>query len=156
MFICSYPCFFHSVSHRLSFPLLETSFFLSSFIPCLNCGYDHTSLPVVDFRFRCRVLWFIVVGVAIGLWVTQVGLRTQVFLQHKSNVDVKVVYPEDGRLQFPSVTICNQNNYRRVRWTEGGTLRRNEVVGRLKVVSHELGLWFPVCGGIACNQSNRE
>ncbi len=59
-----------------------------------------------------RILWFLIVGVASGLWIYQVGERTAVYLQHKSNVDVKVVYPESGAVQFPSVTICNQNNYR--------------------------------------------
>ena len=48
--------------------------------------------------------------VAVGVFVGQVGTRTAVYFQRKTNVDVKVEYVE--QIDFPSVTICNQNSYR--------------------------------------------
>ena len=44
------------------------------------------------------------------LFVGQVGTRIDVYFQYKSNVAVKVTYADE--IDFPSVTICNQNNYR--------------------------------------------
>ena len=51
-----------------------------------------------------------VVIIAIGIFVGQVGTRIAVYFQYKTNVDVKVKYVDE--IDFPSVTICNQNNYR--------------------------------------------
>ena len=60
--------------------------------------------------FACRVLWFLVTLAAISLFLVQVGLRIYDYYDYKSNVDVKLIYVD--KLEFPSVTICNQNNYR--------------------------------------------
>ena len=48
--------------------------------------------------------------VAVTLFVAQVGQRMAVYFQYKTNVDVEVKYVET--VDFPSVTVCNQNNYR--------------------------------------------
>ena len=50
--------------------------------------------------------------VAVLLFVGQVGMRVAVYFQYKSNVAVKMNYVDE--IEFPSVTICNQNNYRYV------------------------------------------
>ena len=52
------------------------------------------------------------VVVAVTLFVAQVGQRMAVYFQYKTNVDVEVKYVET--VDFPSVTICNQNNYKSV------------------------------------------
>ncbi len=47
---------------------------------------------------------------SVLLFLYQSGKRTQIYFQYKTNVDIKkVVQPE---VEFPAVTICNQNNYR--------------------------------------------
>ena len=60
--------------------------------------------------FYFRLLWALIVLIAVGFFLYQVGERTDVFFMRKTTVDVKRV-PESP-LEFPSVTICNQNNYR--------------------------------------------
>ena len=44
------------------------------------------------------------------IFIGQVGNRVAVFFQYKTNVAVKVKYLKE--IDFPSVTICNQNNFR--------------------------------------------
>ena len=53
-----------------------------------------------------------VVAAAIFLFVAQVGTRVAVFFQYKTNVAVKNKYVKE--IEFPAVTVCNQNNYRYV------------------------------------------
>ena len=60
--------------------------------------------------FHFSALWCGVVLLAIGLFVGQVAYRIAAYFQYKSNVDVKVKYVDE--MDFPAVTICNQNNYR--------------------------------------------
>ena len=59
-----------------------------------------------------RFLWLGVVVAAIAVFVGQVSERIVVYYQYKTNVAVTVNYVD--RIDFPSVTICNQNNYRYV------------------------------------------
>ena len=51
-----------------------------------------------------------VVVLAVLLFVAQVSERMVVYLQYKTNVAVEVKYIDT--VTFPSVTICNQNNFR--------------------------------------------
>ena len=44
------------------------------------------------------------------LFIGQVGNRVAVFFQYKTNVAVKVKYLK--AIDFPCVTVCNQNNFR--------------------------------------------
>ena len=67
----------------------------------------------MSFVFKNRIIWFCVVIIALGLFPGQVGNRIVVYRQHKTNVDVKIHHLE--KLKFPSVTICNENNYRLAR-----------------------------------------
>ena len=60
--------------------------------------------------FFCRILWFTAFAAAIILFVGQVGSRMAVFFEHKTNVAVTVKYVKE--IEFPSVTVCNQNSYR--------------------------------------------
>ncbi len=57
-----------------------------------------------------RILWLLITMIATCLVISQAGQRTSDFFQYKTNVDVKLKY--NTTLEFPSVTICNQNNYR--------------------------------------------
>ena len=50
------------------------------------------------------------VVLAVLIFVVQVSQRTVVYFQYKTNVAVEVKYID--KITFPSVTICNQNNYR--------------------------------------------
>ena len=51
-----------------------------------------------------------VVAAAVTLFIAQVATRVAVFFEYKTNVAVKVKYVKE--IDFPSVTICNQNNFR--------------------------------------------
>ena len=52
----------------------------------------------------------IVVLTAVGLFLYQVIDRSQHYFAYKTNVNVEVVY--NTSVAFPSVTLCNQNNFR--------------------------------------------
>ncbi len=49
-------------------------------------------------------------GAAIGLFLFQVGMRISDFFEHKTSVDVKLKYVT--KVDFPAVTVCNQNSFR--------------------------------------------
>ncbi len=51
-----------------------------------------------------------IVAVSVSLFVAQVGQRVAVYFQYKTNVDVQVKYVDV--IDFPAVTVCNQNNFR--------------------------------------------
>ena len=57
-----------------------------------------------------RILWFFVVIVGVMLFAYQVTDRIMVYYQRNTNVDVEVKYVPS--VEFPSVTICNQNQFR--------------------------------------------
>ena len=59
-----------------------------------------------------RLLWILCVCGAITLFLVQVYDRAQTYFNYKTNTNVEVVYVSE--VSFPSVTICNQNNYRLV------------------------------------------
>ena len=69
-------------------------------------------LPPVLLKtvFTFRILWLAVVTIAVLVFVGQVATRVVVYFQYKSNVAVTVNYV--NQIDFPTVTICNQNNYR--------------------------------------------
>lgn len=55
-------------------------------------------------------MWVVCVIAAILFFVIQVSLRVAVYFQYNTNVEVEKVYK--STIQFPAVTLCNQNNYR--------------------------------------------
>ena len=63
-------------------------------------------------HFVIRILWFFVVVIGVTLFVYQVTDRIIVYYQRNTNVDVEVKYVSS--VEFPSVTICNQNQFRYV------------------------------------------
>ena len=66
-----------------------------------------------DSKFHIRffrILWFFVVVIGLTLFVYQVTDRIIVYYQRNTNVDVAVKYVPS--VEFPSVTICNQNQFR--------------------------------------------
>ena len=58
----------------------------------------------------CRYAWMGAVVLAVLFFMAQVSQRMVVYFQYKTNVGVEVKYVDT--ITFPSVTICNQNNYR--------------------------------------------
>ena len=62
--------------------------------------------------FVIRILWFLVVITGVMLFTYQVTDRVIVYYQRNTNVDVVVKYFPS--VEFPSVTICNQNKFRYV------------------------------------------
>jgi hypothetical protein len=58
------------------------------------------------------LIWTACVLMSVGLFVYQVGSRTNTFYKYNTNVDVEVIYTKE--MQFPTVTLCNQNAYRSV------------------------------------------
>ena len=67
-------------------------------------------INIVEDTFTCRFLWFAVFAGALILFIGQVGSRMNVFFEHKTNVAVTLKYVK--QIEFPSVTVCNQNSYR--------------------------------------------
>ena len=57
-------------------------------------------------------MWFIIVVIGVTLFIYQVTDRVIVYYQRNTNVDVAVKYVQS--VEFPSVTICNQNQFRSV------------------------------------------
>ena len=57
-----------------------------------------------------RILWVIAVAWSLTFFFLQVGQRIQVYFDYKTTVSVTVKYVNN--IDFPSVTICNQNSYR--------------------------------------------
>ena len=57
-----------------------------------------------------RILWFFVILIGVTLFIYQVTDRIIVYYQRNTNVDVAVKYVPS--VEFPSVTICNQNQFR--------------------------------------------
>ena len=62
--------------------------------------------------FVIRILWFLVVIIGVMLFAYQVTDRVIIYYQHNTNVDVEVKYVSS--VEFPSVTICKQNQFRYV------------------------------------------
>ena len=56
------------------------------------------------------MIWFVCVVAAITLFSVQVIERSREYFRYRSNVNVEMIYADE--VEFPSVTICNQNNYR--------------------------------------------
>ena len=57
-----------------------------------------------------RILWIVCVLAAVAAFVSQVVMRSLVYLEHNSNVNVQVNY--ETQVSLPAVTLCNQNRYR--------------------------------------------
>ena len=57
-----------------------------------------------------RLLWFGCVVSAAILFTSQVIIRSVDYFEHETNVNVELIY--DSQVQFPAVTLCNQNNFR--------------------------------------------
>ena len=55
-------------------------------------------------------MWVVCVSAAIILFTVQVATRAKVYFDYNTNVDVSVIYTKT--MEFPAVTICNQNNFR--------------------------------------------
>ncbi|XP_022086802.1 acid-sensing ion channel 5-like isoform X2 [Acanthaster planci] len=71
--------------------------------------FDSTRLPV-------RLLWLSILLGCLGVCVWQITDRFQRYLLHEATTAVSVEYV--GDLDFPAVTICNFNRYRKSALTE--------------------------------------
>jgi hypothetical protein len=60
--------------------------------------------------FCYRVLWFIVIVAAFGLFGYMLWRNVTKLMSYPSSVDIKDEYVTP--LTFPTVTICNENQYR--------------------------------------------
>jgi len=61
----------------------------------------------------CRVhrfLWLLIILGFFTLFLFLISTKLKELLSHPKNVDVSVEYKHD--LQFPSVTVCNNNKFR--------------------------------------------
>ena len=70
--------------------------------------YKHLFTKAHSANFR--LFWLVVVISAMMMFLAQVGQRSNDYFLHKSTVDVKRRYVPE--IDFPSVTICNQNQHR--------------------------------------------
>ena len=59
-----------------------------------------------------RIFWTLVVCTGIALFFYQVGNRLEYYWQDPISVNIEVNYNQT--LQFPALTICNQNLFRYV------------------------------------------
>lgn len=62
---------------------------------------------VLSFR---RIFWIIIIFITIFLFTFQVALRSVDFATNEASINVEIIYTD--KLEFPSVTICNQNRFR--------------------------------------------
>ena len=92
--MCSFtlPEICNIVSLCFTFEVIQESY-------CFNMVY-----------FILRILWFFIVVIGVTLFVYQVTDRIIVYYQRNTNVDVAVKYVSS--VEFPSVTVCNQNQFR--------------------------------------------
>lgn len=61
----------------------------------------------------CRVLWVLCVLSAIAFFTAQVYDRVIVYYNYETNVNVQVLFSD--KMDFPAVTICNQNTFRSIK-----------------------------------------
>ena len=75
---------------------------------------DRQRYSNVKYKFICsmsvRLLWMSCVTLALALFSLQVASRIRVYINYETNVDVSVQYT--SVMDFPAVTLCNQNTYR--------------------------------------------
>ena len=65
---------------------------------------------ISSFLFNFRILWVLVVIGAIIFFSIQVKDRIAAYLRHESIVNFEVRYTD--KLDYPAITICNQNTFR--------------------------------------------
>ena len=62
------------------------------------------------YFFNFRIIWLLILGGAIGLFMFYMVDRVGEYLKFKKNVNVEENYVD--KMAFPEVTICNQNPFR--------------------------------------------
>ncbi len=87
-----------------------------------------------------RVLWFVAVLVAVTLFLYQVGMRTQQYFQYNTNINVEVKF--EPQLEFPSVTVCNQNSFRSAATKQQFVLLQVTAIYAFIVAGACLGQWW--------------
>ncbi|XP_064639665.1 uncharacterized protein LOC135495153 isoform X1 [Lineus longissimus] len=88
---------------------------------------ENTSFHGVRYTFEAgtflgRTLWLLVV-IAFAIWFTyQVGERAAYYQKNPVTVDMNVAF--NNSLRFPSVAICNTNQFRMTKAREAGIYRK--------------------------------
>ena len=62
------------------------------------------------FKLCFRYIWLTIVLTVVTLFIVQVSLRVIDYLDYNASINMNVVY--EDQLDFPAVTICNQNKFR--------------------------------------------
>ena len=91
------------------------------------------------FFFIFRILWVLVVIGAIIFFSMQVKDRIAAYLRHESIVNFEVRYTD--KLEYPAITICNQNTFR---WEWHHSSERKDI-NYLYFSSHKHHWHFPKC-----------
>ena len=114
--IQSYPrltSIFACLEVSISIGKIYNSFSLSLLILDLQWSYKMIKIFSIIFfikLFLNRGIWLLVVLTALSVFVIQVGIRTGNYLEYKTTLDVTQLYKD--KLEFPAITICNQNMHR--------------------------------------------
>ena len=64
------------------------------------------------FIFLHRVIWGILVLTAIGIFLANMINRLEYYFSYQKTINVEVEYLDE--IEFPAVTICNENQYKSV------------------------------------------
>src|ERR1700733_900477 len=57
-----------------------------------------------------RLIWIVLILISLGLFLYLVVTKVNLMNSHQRNVNIDVFY--NDTIQFPTVTICNQNPFR--------------------------------------------
>ena len=73
---------------------------------------DHITMTISAIPHICRIVWFFLICAAYAYFFYMLVLRVQLLNSSPKGVNVEVIYNDD--LEFPAVTLCNQNFFRLV------------------------------------------
>ncbi|CAD5123960.1 DgyrCDS12265 [Dimorphilus gyrociliatus] len=93
-----------------------------------------------NISYSRQIFWILIVLCALTLFILQVTLRRIHFRKKEAAVNVEVIYADE--LEFPTVTICNQNRFRLSKIAEFGyytffqTLYNTELQNKTKYLKN--------------------
>lgn len=89
--------------------LTQTNLYLDSKINH-NIQWWHSRYKWIFVTFVCRIFWIVLLLACLAVLVYQIVDRVTHFYSYPVTVNVKVNY--NTTLDFPAVTICNQNAFK--------------------------------------------
>ena len=83
----------------------------------LSCSrLNEVMTEIGEINHECQILyfyrfmWAVILSVCTAWMIFNIYYRFSIYLSHPKSVDMMFTY--QGQVSFPTVTICNQNNYK--------------------------------------------